>query len=96
MTLIDFFFLEVDESQEGAHNPAQEDENDLLPNRSVLSSESIPLGTNSEATLLRRSQRENIHRCRFEVKGEAFICTPLETNKPKNYQEAMKFSTFEE
>jgi len=42
----------VDESQEGAPNPTQEDKSDLLSSESVPASESMPLGTDSEATFL--------------------------------------------
>jgi len=66
----------VDESQEGAPNPNQEDESGLLPNGSAPSSESVPLGTNYEDTFLRRSQRENISHRHFEIEREALMCAP--------------------
>ena len=50
MTFIDFF--EVDESQEGTPNPTQEDESDLLSSGGVPSSGNVPLGTDTEATLV--------------------------------------------
>ena len=86
MTLI--YFFEVNESQEGTHNPAQEDESDLLPSGSVPSSRSVPLGSDSEATFLRRSQHGNIPRRHFEIDGEAFMCAPQEADELKNYQKA--------
>jgi len=94
MTLIDFF--EVDESQKGIPNLAQEDESDLLPSGSVPSSVSVPLGSGSKATLLGRSQHGNIPHHHFEIEGKIFMCAPLKADELKNYQEVMKFLTFEE
>ena len=94
MTLIDIF--EVDESQEGASNPDQEDESDLLPSGSVPSSGSVPLGTDSKATFLRRSQHENIPIHRFEIEMEAFMSTPQEADEPKNYQETDEPKSYQE
>ena len=89
-------FFEVDESHKGALNPDKEDDSDLLPNRSVPSSRSIPLGTDSEATFLRRSQRENVPHRRFGTKGEAFMSALREVDEPKNNQEVVTSQTFEE
>jgi len=86
----------VDELYEGPLNPNKEDESGLLPNGSAPSSGSVPLGTDFEATLLRRSQRENIPYCRFEIEGEAFMFSLQEADEPKNYQEVMTSPTFEE
>ena len=33
---------------------------------------------------------------RFEIEGEVFMCAPQEADEPKNYQEAIKFSTSDE
>jgi len=88
-------FFEVDESHEGTLNPDREDESDLLPSGSIPSSESVPLGTHSEAIFLRRSQRGNIPRRHFEIEREAFMC-PQEVDEPKTYQEAMKSPTSKE
>ena len=57
---------------------------------------SVLLGIDFEATFLRRSQRGNIHRRRFEIEGEAFTCALQEADEPKNYQEAMQSPTSEE
>jgi len=61
-----------------------------------MSLKSVQLGTDSEATFLRRSQRGNIPRRRFEIECEAFMCSPQEADDPKNYQEAMKSPTSKE
>ena len=86
-------FFKLDESQEAAPNLDKKDDSDLLPSGIVPSSGSVPLGTDSEASILRRSQHGNIPRRRFEIKGEIFMCVAQETDEPKNYQEAMKFPT---
>jgi len=62
-------FFEVDESHEGTLNPDQEDKSDLLSSRSVPSSE-CTIRTDSMATFLCRSQRENIPRCCLILKGK--------------------------
>jgi len=94
MILIDSF--EVDESHEDALNPDKKDESDLLPSGSVHSSGSVPLGTDSETTFLHRSQRGNIHRRQYEIKGEVFMCTLQDADELKNYQETIKSPTSEE
>ena len=63
-------FSEVDKPQEGAPNPTQEDKSDLLFSGSVPSSERVSLRIDSEATFLRKSQRENIPRRHFEIEGK--------------------------
>ena len=78
-----FLFFEVDESHESTLNSDKEDESDLLPSGSVPSNGSVPLGTDSEATFLRISQRENIPRRRFEIEGKVFMCAPQETDESK-------------
>jgi len=57
---------------------------------------SVPLGTDSMATFLCRSQRENIPRCCFDIEGEAFMCAPQEADEFKNYQKAMTSPTSEQ
>ena len=52
-------YFEVDESRKGVLNPDKENESDLLPSGCVPSSGSVPLGSDSEATYLRRSQCGN-------------------------------------
>ena len=61
-----------------------------------MSLKSVPLGTDSETTFLRKSQHGNIPIRHFEIVGEAFMCASQEADDPKNYQEAMKFPTSEE
>ena len=49
----------------------------------------IPNDEDSQDPHLRRSQRGNIPRRRFEIEGESFLCASIDVDEPASYQEAI-------
>ncbi|PON87593.1 hypothetical protein TorRG33x02_165860, partial [Trema orientale] len=79
----------IEEPNEGALNSTSEIKSDSIPSGSVPVSGSLPLDIRSQNPQLHKGQHGRVPRCRFEIKGEAFMCASQDKDEPKNYREAL-------